>query len=1267
MKILKYSCFLLFFSSFNISFANNVLQGKLIWHANIISNSDDFTAKHFFYFDDIRYDDTKDYLGLYYKQLKLNNEEVLDVTINNIEYENISKDSIKYVSGFKYIKNNIDLKFANALNKKVSYGIISFVPIIYDKLTNSYKRVVKYSFNIVTRKKFVANVTQKSNVSSSVLSTGDWYKIGVVKNGVFKLTYSFLKDLGLDINNIDPNNIKIYGNGGKMLPEKNSAFRYDDLQQNAIYVAGASDGKFDKSDFILFYGQDPDAWKYNSTTGRFNHTKNRYSDTTYYFITTSNTGQIPKRISMQNSSTNPNVTVTSFNDYAYYEKDLINLIQSGNMWLGELFDIKTSYSFVFNFPNVDVLTPAFTHVSVAARSSTNSLFTVNIGSNNMSLLINPVNTASFEATYANLNADSMSFNTSSDVITLNINYNKPNISSIGWLDEIELNVRRKLIMVGNQLFFRDMNSVGTGNIAEFKISNATDIKKVWDITDPINVKEQAYSFSNNLLTFNTSTSSLKKFVALTDVYESQLYALGHVDNQNLHGITQADMIIVSHPDFLSQAAQIADFHTNQGLNVKIVTPQQIYNEFSSGSQDIVAIRDFVRMLYDRATTTNDLPKYLLLFGDGSYDNKNRVVGNTNFIPTYESDNSIDVIGSLVSDDFYGLLDTNEGSWASTAELVDIGIGRFPVKNQEEANNVVNKVLNYNTSTTMNDWRNLITFVGDDEDNNVHMSQANSLAAEVETNKPVFNVDKIFFDAFKQESTPGGPRYPDVNNKINKAVTNGTLVLNYTGHGGEVGWSVERVLALSDINSWTNTKSYPLVITATCEFSRWDDPERTSAGELVLINKGGGIALFTTVRLTFSSPNFQLNKTIYTTAFNKINNEYQTMGEIFRTIKNLNASNRNNRNFTLLGDPALKLAFPRYNVATTLFNGAPISSSADTIKALSQVTITGEVQDQNGVKLTSFNGIIYPTVFDKPKQITTLQNDGGAAFNFNLQTSKLFKGKVSVQNGDFSFSFVVPKDIAFNYGKGKLSYYAENQVDDANGYFSNFYIGGTADSVVADVNGPTLNLFMNDDNFVFGGITDENPILFAKINDTHGINMVGNGIGHDIVAVLDGKTNESFILNDFYEADLNSYQKGTIHFPFKNLLEGRHTLSLKVWDVYNNSSEATIEFVVVKDKNIQLTRVYNYPNPFTTHTEFWFEHNQPGKQMHAQVQIFTISGKLVKTIEKDILNEGYRSTSITWDGLDKYGDRIARGVYIYKLKVRAANFSTAEKYQKLVIL
>ena len=1239
-----------------------LVEKKISWKKSDFIKISDLSSKKIFSFENAKYDEKLNFLPFYTYLLTINQEEINNVDVVEIQYEDLTQEEIDGVSGVAYIKDDIQLSYNTFTSRKVNYGHIKMYPIV--KIGNTYKRVIGFKIKVQTKNTGFKKFNNKSFNTNSVLNSGDWYKIAVVADGVYKLDYTMLKNLGVDIDNVNPNDFKLYGNGGKMLPALNSDYRPDDLVQNAVEIVGATDNSFDPQDYVVFYGQSPHSWSYNSSLDFFEHENHLYSDSTFYFITFSNTSQTPKRINQQSSLPSSNTTVSSFNEYNFNDKDALNLIKSGSTWYGDVFDVTTSYNYVFNFPHIEMSNPVKIKTSVAGRAGTASSFLLSVNSNSTVIPCSAVSMTSYTGKYAWPSSGNFSVNPIGDIINVQLTYNKPTSDSRGWLDEIEINARRNLVMTGSQLFFRDIQSVGVGNVSAFNLTNASAVYKVWDITDPYNISDQSFNMSGTTLSYNISTDTLKTFVAFTTSYKTEISLIGKVENQNLHAIQSADMVIVSHPEFLTQSVQLANFHGEEGLSVIIVTPQQIYNEFSSGSQDIVAVRDFLRMLYDRATLPQNAPKYLLLFGDGSYDNKNRIAGNTNFIPTYQTPNSVDVIGSLVSDDYYGLLDLNEGTWAGT-EFVDIGIGRLPVKNQEEANNVVNKILNYNIPSTMKDWRNRITYIGDDEDNNTHMNQSNQLSGIVESNYKDYNPDKVFFDAFQQVSTPGGSRYPDVNKKINEAVNEGALIVNYTGHGGEAGWAHERVLRVGDIDNWENS-NYPLFVTATCEFSRFDDPLRTSAGELVLLKPNGGIGLLTTVRLVFSSPNFVLNQTFFNEVFQQNNGEYPTIGEVFMNTKNQNASDRNNRNFTLLGDPALKLAYPQHNVVTTMIDSNMVSA-ADTLKALQKVTINGEVRDENGQKLNNFNGVIYPTVFDKFKSITTLSNDNNVPFNFDLQTSKLFKGKVSVTNGDFSYTFVVPKDIAYNYGQGKFSYYAENQAEDANGYHDNFYIGGTSDNYAEDNVGPEIELFMNDENFVFGGMTDENPILLANIYDLHGINMVGNGIGHDIIAILDEETENSFILNDYYEADLNSYQRGKVYFPFEDLEEGRHTLTVKVWDVYNNSSEARIEFVVVKSRDLVLDKVYNYPNPFTTYTEFWFEHNQPGKPMYAQVQIFTVSGKLVKTLDKHILNEGYHSTSITWDGLDEYGDKIGRGVYVYRLKVRAANYSVAEKYEKLVIL
>lgn len=1218
----------------------------------------------------------------------------------NPKYEVLTEAEIATVKNPKKIAAQIQLNTSILTSQKKSYGVVSFIPLRKNLSSGKLEKLISFDLSIVSGGTGKAgNRSVHTYAPHSVLQSGNWYKMAINTDGIYKLSYSFLKSLGIDVDVINPQNIRIYGNGGGMLPELNSVQRPDDLVENAIYVQGESDAKFDASDYILLYGKGPQKWLYDtSSCTEFQHKINLYSDSAFYFITTDLGAG--KRIQSQASSTLPSThIVNSFNDYAFHENENVNFIKSGKQWFGEYFENIPSYNFPFSFPNIDGSSASTVRVGIASRyqdltGSNPANYSISAQSGSSTLSIPEVSGSSYDD-YAKIASTCFSFNPSSSTVTVNIT--KQTADAIAWLDYIEVNARRQLIMNGSQMNFRDLKSVGPGNIAEYHVISNSPIE-IWDISDLYSIKLQTITNpSSSEYQFVLPADSLKQFVAFTGTAFLSPSISGTVINQDLHALTNKNFIIVAHPNFYNEALQLAAFHeSNDTLSTIVVTPQQIYNEFSSGSQDISAIRDFIKMFYDRAVTSSELPKYVLLFGDGSYDNKTRFgLSNTNYIPTYQSENSTVSTSSYVSDDFYGLLDDNEGVWA--ADALDIGIGRFPVKSKAEAQAAINKVFNYSktgfpsSATTSSsctsqvsgspfgDWRNIVCFIADDEDGNLHISDANKLATLVDTTYDNINIDKIYLDSYQQVATPGGDRYPSVSEAINKRVEKGCLVLNYTGHGGEVGLAHERIVEVSQINTWDNKNNLPLFFTATCEFSRFDDPERTSAGEYVFLNpNGGGIALFTTVRLVFASPNFYLNKDFYKAAFVPVNGKMPALGDLFKFMKTQAGGNSvNSRNFTLLGDPALSLSYPKYNVSTDSIKftdstySLPITPlSLDTLKALSSRTISGFIRDMNGVILTNYNGVLYPTIYDKPQNITTLSNDGTTAsppFTFGLQKNILYKGKVSVTNGSFKFSFIVPKDIAYQYGVGRISYYAENGSIDATGSYEKIIIGGSNDNAPVDVAGPEVNLFLNDTKFVFGGLTDENPDLYCVLKDVNGINTVGNGIGHDILATIDANTDNSIVLNDYYQADLNSYKSGTIRYPFSDLNEGKHTLKIKAWDVYNNSADAYTEFVVAKSAALALSHVLNYPNPFTSKTQFFFEQNQCCQVLNVEVQIFTVSGKLIKNISRFVQAEGYRSNPIEWDGRDDFGDKIGKGVYVYRIKVKTSEGSTAEKYEKLVIL
>lgn len=1293
-----FSALLLFSGVFaGIAQQSNVNQAvvnkyRINWNTPISSTIAENETVKLLNFSTAHYSFADGFLPRHYQKVDISgNEGSIVVKLINAVYQPLS-DAEVIVLGATQVPSEIKPDANIYLEKKQKKAVASFIPLRKNPSTGKVEKLVSYDLAVSTKPAVtIAKPSGNLPISNSVLQSGKWYKIALTNDGVYKITPAFLKQIGIDATTLDPRKIRIYGNGGGMLPKLNSEARVDDLMENAIYVHGETDGTFDKDDYILFYGQGPNRWKYNASgSPKFRHVTHQYSDSSFYFINI-DLG-IGKRVKDQpSSSAIATHLVTSFDDYAFHENDDKTLINSGNQWFGEYFDNISSYDFLFTFPFVEPST-ATIRVNMAGRyEKTPSDYSVNCQSGSSSFSIPMINAASYQ--YAQLGSTTFSFVPTDPSLKVNITKLTP--GALAWLDYIEVNVRRQLKMSGNQMIFRDVNSAGPGNVAKYSLAINAPVS-IWDITDPANAYLQSVNITNTVNEFTLPADSVREFIAFTDQGFLTPWVSGSVENQDLHGLPQKDFVIVAHPDFLKEAQQLAAIHEKEdNLKTIVVTPQQIYNEFSSGAQDITAIRDFIRMFYNRATNASEFPKYLLLFGDGSYNNKKSTLGNTNFIPTYESDNSVSYTESFVSDDFYGLLDDSEGVFSpnSQGEAIDIGIGRFPVKSKSEAQAAINKVLAYiktgvpptttnngcsnNQESPFGDWRNIVCFIADDDDNNLHLTDAESLADSLRDNHVQYNIDKIYLDAYKQESTPGGERYPDVNNAIDKRMEKGCLILNYTGHGGEVGLAHERVVDVSMINKWSNINNMPLLFTATCEFSRYDDPNRTSAGEYAFLNpKGGAIALFTTVRLVYASFNLHLNASFFRDVFKPVNNEMPRLGDVFQTMKSEPGNlNLNSRNFSLLGDPALRLAYPKYDIITDSVNNVVVTNmSSDTLKALSLVTITGHIEN-NGAPMPNYNGVLYPTVYNKIQSITTLSNNppssnstgGSPAYTFPIQKNVLYKGKVSVNNGYFKFQFIVPKDIAYQYGVGRISYYAENGTEDANGYYNKIQVGGVNDSAGLDQAGPEINLYMNDAKFITGGTTNESPDLFAVLKDENGVNTVGNGIGHDIIAILDGNTERSIVLNDYYQADLNSYKSGTIRYPYKDLSEGKHTLSLKVWDVYNNSSTAVTEFIVSQSAELALKHVLNYPNPFTTKTQFFFEHNQCCQLLNVQLQVFTISGKLVKNISKYVQAEGYRSDPIEWDGRDDFGDKIARGVYIYRLKVKTSKGVTAEKFEKLVIL
>mgnify|MGYP003740850881 CR=1 FL=1 len=1210
------------------------------------------------------------------------------VSLTDVVFEQMTKTDLKDLDA-SLISTDIDFQLKNVSARGKRSVYFELKPIVKDG--NGFKRIVSFTVNYsngITNR--VSNASSFFTITNSVLNTGEWYRFYADTSGVHRLSANFLSQLGINLNAINPRSIKIYGNGGEMLPYLNSSDAPIDLTENAIEVVGGEDGRFDSQDYILFYAKGPQGFNQEHNTNL-----NLYTDKTYYYINIS--GGDGKRISsITQPEAIPNLIVDKFQHYDFYEVDDFNLVKLGRRWFGDKFDIETQRKYTFEIPDIDTSTPVKVKITFGSVSEFVSSMSVNINGNaasNVNLpAINP--DAFIYATNATFIDNT---NISNDNLEIDLEYdNGGNPIAAAYLDYINIEATRALNFSDEQLFFQN-NAVATSSgVVQYNVSNASNISEIWDVTDVFNVQSVVNQNQNSEFSFKTNAGQLRKYVAfsVSDAITPKRETNSQVTNQNLKGtifldsqglFQDIDYLLITPQLFLNQAERLAQINRNQNnLNVKVVTLQEIYNEFSSGSQDIAGIRNFVRYVYNNASAPEKRVKYLGLFGDASYDYKDRVNNNTNFVPSWFSLNSFSVTNSLISDDFYGLMDANEGT-LSTANRLDIAVGRMLVDSPQRAKDVVDKIKAYYAEDSYGSWRNNILLVSDDVDKpfeSILQQTTDDVATDVKMEKPFFNSIKIHSDAFQQQSSSGGDRYPEVNEAFKNAIDVGVLLVNYFGHGGELGLADERIFDINDSQTINNNCRFNCFVTVTCEYTKYDNPDLQTAGEFTYWNtKGGAVGLITTTRQIFVTVGTNYNEVLEDYLFAYGSNDYPSMAEALRLAK-LDpqiAGSSQKRLVHFIGDPAMKLAIPRPSIRLTQINDTPISQTTDILQALGRVKLSGEVLDEGGNLLSNYNGILTATVFDKETQRSTLANDniadsnGTIILDFTTLGEIIFKGQATITNGVFDFNFVVPRDIGIPVGSGKVSFYAKrnNALEDQTGHSFDIQVGGINENAEEDNIGPVINLFMNDENFVSGGITNESPTLLAKLQDDNGINTA-SGIGHDITAILDGDETNPFVLNDYYQANVDDFTNGVVTFAFRDLEPGLHTLTLKAWDVYNNSSVSEIQFEVFNNNEVLvIDNVLNYPNPFVDYTEFWFNHNS-SDVLDISVQIFTVSGKLVRTLNGQTNTSG-KSTStlsrdIIWDGRDDFGDKIGKGVYIYKLKVKSQRLNKQiEKIEKLVIL
>lgn len=1161
----------------------------------------------------------------------------------------------------------------------------------FRKYQGKYQKLTSYSYQwLVDNNKQEGNsVTTKNSrqswAASSVLATGRWHKLAVTGSGLYKLDYNYFQNvLGINPTQIDPRNIRIHSHGGAMLPTQNAVLRSGDIPELPIWFNGESDGRFDGGDYLLFYAQGPHEYTYNTQNRTIGHRLNLYSDSAYFYLTIgSNPGQ---RIQELPATTPGLQVINSFDHLDWHETEQFNLLKSGREWYGENFDFILSRNFSFNGDGILPNSEAKIRIATLATglrcnpTAHRSSFSFTLNGSNLGTINHSHNCPYSLAVLGYNQQNSYTPIVGPGPLNFSLTYNKNGFNeAVGYLNWIEVQTKRESRLYGNAVEMVSFESLDQP-ISTFSLSGISQGLQVWDITNTASPVALAVNYTSQNATFDFESTTLRRFVAFTGSGFAQPIHLGQQANQDLHALSTPDLIIITPSVFSDQAQRLAAIRSQSDrLDVQVVTTAQIYAEYSSGRQDLVGIRDFLRSLYFK---NPGKLKYVLLFGDCSFDYKNRLRDNTNFVPVFESINSLNPINSYNSDDFIGFMDDSEGEWREwQGDLIDVGIGRLVVKNPSEAGQMVDKLISYqNTPANLGPWRTLMTMAADNGDGMLHLSDAEVVTSPFETQFPDFNVNKIYVTAFPTVSSPLGSVSPAARAALNEAVNEGSLMVNYAGHGNEFQWTSEQILTMDGIRrDWRNPNNLPFFVTATCDFGRYDDPTLVSGGEFIsIMPNGGGIGLVTTTRPVYANNNLRLNREFTNAVFTKTQGRNIRLGDALKICKNRSvvfvptgSDDPGNRSFSLLGDPSMRLAFPEYPIMITALVGSN-GQALDSIRALDRVVLRGQVNDFDGQLKNTFNGIVYCTIYDKANLFNV--SEGPIRTSFALRNSIIYSGTATVVNGQFSISFVSPLDINYLMGRGKISIYAkdEDQRIDAVGSKTDLIIGGSNEFPDPDNDPPLVNNWMDDTTFSSGGITGPDPLFLAKVQDENGVNLATSGIGHDMLLVIDGDVNKTYSVNRYYTADPNTYKSGWVKYPLYDLAPGRHTATLTVWDTYNNSSRQTIDFVVRGSRDqLSVNDVKFFPNPGVAGNQVALSLQQTltGQSLTVKLDLFDMLGRKVNattwSIESAANNLG-ANRDLVLDLRTAQGDLLASGQYIGRVTVVAADGQQVSGTARLIV-
>ena len=1077
--------------------------------------------------------------------------------------------------------------------------------------------------------------------AQSVLATGNWWKLKTIGDGIYHITVTDVPALqGVAIQGL-----AVYGRGAGMLSTRNSDCPIDDMPQLATDVVDRNgNGIFDNDDELLFFGQGSSRWVYNSASYRWEYEQHAYADTNCYYLTDGATS--PLRISVAETVAGE-LTLNTYTAVAHVDNDLTNIFGTGQKWMGEKFSTaQTQRSFQIEIP-ASTTGRIPLRMGLANRDYSTGIFTISTDGYYHEEGI------SGTVVYNTVEGEVSSTST---VHNIDITFSPGTGNATGYLDFIELNSHTALHFNGGQLLVR--NDLLQAPTSTFAMTGANATTRVWAVG--VAGKEREMALTGG--TWSDSTNHVQQYIVFDGTAYLSPSAISPLSNQNLHGSASADLVIVSHPALAGQGQRLATLHELvDGISTLAVTADEVYNEYSSGKQDPMAIRGLLRDLKNRHPY--DPPRYLLLLGKGTYDNRDLQQNRLTTVVTYETPYSFDDDGaSYCSDDMLGYLDGYEIGISS--EKLDVSVGRLPARNADEANHMVDKIEGYmlrrdlGDKNQRGDWRNWVALLADDADpgssyDSIFAHSSEVVASDIETNRPHLNIDKLYADSFQQSTGAIGSYYPDLNNALRQRMNNGCLLINYIGHGSSTYIGTERYMELSDLESYSNIDRLPLFVTSTCSYGRYDMASSPCGAEAAILAPAAAVAVISAARPIVHTERFNNDVVQYA-----LNPSY-TIGDALRIAKNRTPVAMC---ICLLGDPALRLSQPSNRVVVTHINQRPVEDGhSDTATVLSRVTVSGEIQDSLGNLINDFDGTIYPIVFDRKMKTSTLANDNpGTEVKFSQQKNVLYRGSHQVEGGRFEYSFIVPKDVAYQYAFAKLSHYAHSGSDHATGHYSQLLLGGLNDTADIGTSAPSIALYLGDTNFRSGGLTGNSPSLMALLSDSAGINA-GSGLGHDITAILDGNPGSLVVLNDLFEPDVEHMGCGTVNYRYSNLEPGPHTLTLKAWNIYNISSEATIHFTVCNPDTLAISDLLCYPNPTSGETHFSIEINNNALVSSSELQLYNSRGQLVYSLTPSLQADSYVIGPVTLD----LGN-IPSGLYLARILITGTDGTIHQQTTKCIV-